>query len=81
MSQFWRFLKRIFWRLVEIGAAIQVLAWFLGIDDIVRQWLLDHQILVSAGILIYIGWDFLMYGGKEAAYYEELKERTPRKRK
>ena len=53
----------------------------MGIDDVVRLWLGEHQGYVFAGIVLYGLYDYLMYGAKEAEYYDELKRRTPRKPK
>lgn len=81
MSQIWRFLTRIFGRVLTFAVTIQTFAWFMGVDEDVRQWLGEHRIWVAGGIIFYGLWDYMLYGGKEAAYYEELKRRMPRKPK
>lgn len=81
MSQLKRFLKKVFIRVLAFSAGTQALAWLMGVDEQVRLWLVEHRLWVVAGIIIYVLWDYMWYGGKEAAYYEELKKRRPRKLK
>ena len=81
MSQLWRFLKKICVRVIGFIVIAQALTWAMGIDDVVRQWLAEHQIYTFVAVILYGLWDYLIYGGKEAEYYEELKRRTPRKPK
>jgi hypothetical protein len=78
---FWTFLKRIGLRIFAAGASLQTASWFYGLDDVVRLWLLDHRLFTTMCLIIYIIWDYLMYGGRDAEFYLQLKGKTERRKK
>jgi hypothetical protein len=75
------FFKRIAVRVFTAAAALQTFSWLYGWDEVVRAWLLDHNVFTTICLIGYIIWDYLLYGGRDAEYFIELRNKTERRKK
>jgi hypothetical protein len=68
-------------RIITGAAALQTFSWLYGQDELVRLWLVQHNLFTTICLIVYIIWDYLLYGGRDAEYYVALRNKTDRRKK
>lgn len=80
MIDFFTYVKDVGLRIAGLLAFIQGISWIYKVDEDVHNWSGEHLDLVTIGLILYISWDYLMWGNIKIRRDIELQSKR-RKRK